>query len=407
MKKLFLIIKLAFEGILANKFRVFLSVLSVAVGVFAVIMMTAIGEGAKHQVAKEFSAFGTDMFFIAPGKTDTKSLNFNISQSLDLTILTEKDLNVLKKIENIEYFSPINIVGGMVFYNNRPSQQSFILSVFPQFFKMREYNILEGRIFNEDEVKNKNPVCVLGLNAKNELFDKENAVEKTITIKGKAFRVVGVLDKSPVAFRMFGVDFDNIVYLPFGSSEIISGEKPKILRILIKVKDEKLINQTIEEVKKELLALRQGEENFTILKQEDILKILDSITNVLIALISAIAAISLFVGGIGIMNIMLVSVNERVKEIGLRKAIGAKKIDILLQFLTEAIFITVLGGIVGILGVIGLAKIISLFIDFYPVVELKYVILAIGGCFLSGIIFGILPAIKAANLDPIKALRHE
>jgi len=407
MKKFFVFSKLAFEGILAHKFRAFLSTLSVAIGVFAVIMMTAVGEGAKQQIEKEFSSFGTDMFFVVPGKIDIKNLNFNTSQSLDLTILTEEDVKALGKIENVEYVSPITIVGGLAFYNNKPAQQAFILSVYPQFFKMGEYKLLEGRIFDENEVKNKKPVCVLGINAKNDLFGQESALGKKITIKGKNFEVVGVLDKSPIAFRMFGVDFDNIVYLPFGSSQIINNEKPRILRILVKNKDGRLIDQTIQKAKDELLILRNGEENFTILKQEDVLKILDSITNVLIALVSAIAAISLFVGGIGIMNIMLVSVSERVKEIGLRKAIGARKSDILLQFLTEAIFITVLGGILGILGGVGVSRLISLWGNFSPVVSVKYAFLAIFGCFLVGLFFGILPAMKAANLNPIEALRHE
>lgn len=408
MNKIIKIFLLGIEGIFTHKLRSFLSMLGVTVGVFSVIMLVSLGEGSKKQIEKEFSGFGTNLIFVTPGKIDpTQPQMFNPAQVFETSTLTENDVTVIESIEAIKYTTPIDIIGGSVSFQNKPSPQSFTLSVYPEFFSIRESSLLEGRLFTREEIGKKEIVCVLGINTKKEFFGEESAVGKKIIIKDVPIKVVGVLDKSPVAFRMFGFDFDSVVYVPFGTSQIISSRPPQIFRILVQAKEEKEIGRVAEEIKNSLKETREGREDFSVLRQEDILKILNSILNILIAFISAIAGISLFVGGIGIMNIMLVSVNERVKEVGLRKAVGARKSDILFQFLTEAVLITLFGGGLGITGAFFLSEIISQFTAFAPVITFKYLILALGVAFFVGVIFGTAPAIKAANLDPIEALRHE
>lgn len=400
-------IKTALLSIWSNKFRSFLTVLGIIVGVFSVVLLMALGRGAKDQIADQFTDLGTNLIFVVPGKVDpSKPTTFNPATSIGTNTLTTKDVSDIKTVTGVKYVAPIDVIGGQIKYNSKVSLQSFALALWPEYFSIRNIELTSGRLFTQEEMEHKDPVCVLGEKSKEDLFGNEDAVNKKILIRGKELTVIGVLGKSPVAFRLFGFDFDSIVYIPFTLAKDISGTS-NIFRILIQLENKGETDKVISGIKAAVLKNHQGTEDFTVLKQEDILKILDSVLDILTILIVAIAAISLVVGGIGIMNIMLVSVTERTKEIGLRKAVGATRGNILTQFLTESILLSFLGGIIGVLGAEVFSILITKIIKFTPVISLRAVLLALGVAFGVGVIFGTIPALKAARLDPIDALRHE
>lgn len=401
--------KVAIFNIWLNKTRSFLTVLGIVIGVSAVITLIALGQGARNQIVREYESLGSDLIFVSPGKVDyRRGMRFNPLATIGGSTLTKSDLERVKKdCSSVKYVIPLNLVSGVIMNKERKeSPLSMTIATNADFVKIRNLRIQEGRVFNSIEEKNKEKVCVLGKNTAEDLFNNQKKIGETIYIRNIPFKVIGVLDQSSAAFKMFGIDMDSVVYIPFDTgSEILGSEN--IMRIFIQAKNSESIDKAVEEIKKAILANHHNNEDFSVIRQEDVLSILNTILAIITSLISGIAAISLIVGGIGIMNIMLVSVSERIKEIGLRKAVGATNNDILLQFLSEAICLSFLGGIIGIGLSMIIVELIPRFIDFHPQILSYSIILAFGISFLVGIIFGVAPAIKASRLDPIEALRHE
>jgi len=400
--------KIALGALWSNKVRAFLTILGVIIGVFAVVLLVAIGQGTKDQVAEQLTSFGTNLFFIAPGKIDTTQIrNFNPLTSLGNNTLTSNDLTALEKSPLVKNALPLSLINTPPRYQGKLSLSSIVLATYPGIFELKGMEIKQGRAFTRSDLENKKAVVVLGPNSAKDLFGEEDPLGKKINLKDKDFEVIGVVDKSPVGVRVFGLDFDNIVYLPFTTGQEFNNNSLQILRIVVQTTSKEGLDQAVEEARRIMLASHQGNDDFTVLRQEDVLKILDSVLSILTIMITAIAAISLIVGGIGIMNIMLVSVTERTKEIGLRKAVGATKVDILIQFLTESALLSLLGGLLGIGSAYGASQLIKRFFNLTPTLTPKSVLLAFGLALGIGIFFGVAPAIRAARLDPIEALRHE
>ncbi|TAN57312.1 FtsX-like permease family protein [Patescibacteria group bacterium] len=399
-------IKLAFISIWSNKVRALLTMLGVIIGVFAVVELLAIGEGVKSFVTKEIEGLGSNLIAILPGKME--SGQFNPSSGIGVSTLTNDDVRVLKEdVSSIEAVSPMMLISSPIKYGDKSAPSALVLGATPDIFKVRDTKLDSGRVFEQKDEDEKERVIVLGYPIAQSIFGDENAIGKKVIIRGEEIEVIGVLEKPKQSASPFGgQSFDDAVYLPFSAGiELTNTEQ--VFRIVAKIKSDTDVKEAKEEIKKVILKNHKDSEDFTVFTQEDMVDLVGTILDVMRALLGALGAISLLVGGIGIMNIMLVSVTERTREIGIRKAIGASQLDILIQFLIESLILSLLGGGVGLGLSFGAAYIVKTKADFEPVITPEFIILAIAFSVLIGVIFGVAPAIRAARLDPIKALKYE
>jgi len=398
--------KSSIRSVLKNKSRTLLTTLGVIIGVTSVILLTSIGNGLKTYINQQFETLGSNTVYVSPGKIFSDSGGFNRSganaSAMISTSFTQKDLNNLKRnlksnlvmpmkttsgeIKSKEIKKTVAIVGTDYLYgpnnNTSPSEGN-------------------GRWFTKEEEDKKSNVLILGYSIASDLFPSSNALGKKIIVSGKSYKIIGVNDKKGGGFG--GSGLDDYIYVPLEVANNLSGDE-KIQQIVVKVPDKNQIENTKQEIKT-ILSKYYDEDAFSVFDSAQLLNSINAIISTLTIALTGIAAISLVVGGIGIMNIMLVTVSERTREIGLRKAIGAYPQAILIQFLFEAIILSGIGGIIGIiLGSLG-TIIIN---NFFPAkVTPGSIILAFGVSFLVGIIFGVTPARKASKLSPIEALRYE
>jgi putative ABC transport system permease protein len=394
----------AIFAVSANKVRSGLTILGIVIGIASVIAMISIGQGAKLQITQSIEGLGSNILTVMPGGTRIGAMFMGRGSA---QTLKEDDINVLKPIEGVLDVVPITQRTFQIIAPNGNNTRTTIIGATEKIFAVREISIESGSIFNEDQVRNIAKVAVLGKNIAQDLFGDEDPVGKKIRISGINFKVIGVAAPKGGAI---GLVFDDMVYVPITTMQKMLARSEYLNSILIKAENKDLLPQIQEEA-----TLRLAEKHnvdpqnpdFSIISQEDILSTLTQVTNTMTIFLAAIAGISLIVGGIGIMNMMLTSVTERTREIGLRKAIGAKNKEILAQILTESVLLTFLGGAIGIfLGwLISLG--ISKFAQISTQVSLSSIFLAFGVCSAIGIFFGWWPAQKAAKLNPIEALRYE
>jgi len=399
---LFESIRLAIEALLSNKGRSALTMLGVIIGVLAVISLVAIGEGAKAYVTKELMGIGSNLMVVTPGKSKTSG-GPPIEGANSAKKLTYEDSEFLaRRASSLKNVAPIVLGTGKVKYENR-SRDTTVLGVTYEFQQVRNLHVEIGSFVNSDDVEARRRVCVLGRLVKQELFGESNPLGKMVKINDVSFRVVGIMEKKGVTF---GFNIDDLVFIPIKTAQELY-DTDKIYEILAAAASEKEVDEAKRQIT-QLLTKRHREEDFTITTQAAMLETMNSILTTLTWVLGAIAGISLVVGGIGIMNIMLVSVTERIREIGIRKAVGAKRRDILSQFLVESITISSVGGLLGVLLGIGLARGLSFSFPALPVqISLWSVLLALSFSVCVGVFFGVYPARKASKLDPIVALRHE
>jgi putative ABC transport system permease protein len=403
------IINEAWNSLNSNRMRSILTTLGIIIGVAAVIAMIAVGTGAQDTILNQISGIGTNLLFVFEGNEE--------NDSVTVSPLTMQDANAIGEAfaaPHVELVAPVIQGNGVVKYGGE-SKSTQILGVTSAFQDVRNYELTEGDFINDENINGRASVALIGVDVAEQLFGQsENLVGLTITIEGQPFRIIGVL--APKGGGQFGSQ-DDIVLVPITTarSRLLNRDQGKVDIIYIKAISADSVPEATSEVQ-EILRKRHrttlGEDDFTIYSQQDFLSLASTITNVFRIFLSGIAGISLLVGGIGIMNIMLVSVTERTKEIGLRKAIGAKKKDILIQFLSESSLLSLFGGILGIiLGWIISAAIGSIAksqgIAFQPQVDFSAILLATLFSTAVGLFFGIYPANKAANLEPVEALRHE
>jgi len=399
----------AWNSLYSNKMRSILTTLGIVIGVAAVIAMIAIGTGAQDTILNQISGVGTNLLFVFEGNEEDGSINVNP--------LTMQDSNAIGEVfaaPHVDLVAPVIQGSGVIKFSGE-SKSTQIFGVTPNFQAVRNYELMEGEFITEENVNGRASVALIGVDVAEQLLGQsENLVGKTVTIEGQPFRIIGVL--APKGGGQFGSQ-DNVVLVPITTarSRLMAREQGKVDIIYIKAISADSVPEATSEVQ-EILRKRHrtklGEDDFTIYSQQDFLTLASSITNIFKIFLSGIAGISLLVGGIGIMNIMLVSVTERTKEIGLRKAIGAKKKDILVQFLTESSLLSMLGGILGIILGWIISSLIGSFataqgVAFQPQVDLGAIFLATIFSTAVGLFFGMYPANKAANLEPVEALRHE
>ncbi len=405
-------IKMAVRALLLNKTRSFLTMLGIIIGITAVIILISAGEGAQELIVNRVKGIGSNLLFILPGGSGKSKFEAPASaQGIIVTSLVEEDVKSLRNKNLAPDLASVDPeVRGQfdVAYNNQDEVTS-VTGEDENYYLVRNLPLASGSWFSKADVDGMTQVAVLGSKIKDDLFGAEDPIGKVIKIKQISFRVVGVT--APKGVGAFGVDQDSQVVVPVSTAQKLLLGISHYNLITVQVDDENLIPQAQDEIAKILRNNHKisdpNKDDFSVRNPQDALDLLSSITSALTIFLGAIAGISLVVGGIGIMNIMLVSVTERTREIGLRKAIGARRKDILFQFLIEAVMLTIVGGIIGVilgyLGAVAVAKIGK----WQPIVTISSVLLAVGVSGLFGLVFGIYPANKASKLSPIEALRYE
>ena len=405
----FKLLGLAWKALLRNKIRTSLTMLGIIIGVGAVITMVSIGEGSKQSIRSQLSGMGSNMITIRPFSNSTVGGGANLGSSGLQTLKVEDVVSIQKQATLITNVSPAVSSRGQAI-NASLNWPTTLQGVSPSYLYIRDWKLQSGITFNEDDVNSSGKVCLLGQTVMNNIFTGgENPVGKIIRFNKIPFKVIGVLEKK--GENTFGQDQDDIILAPYTTVQNRILAINYIQNIYASAIDENSSDgatKEITDILRENHNLKNSEDdNFTVRTQAELISTMSSTSQLLTVLLTAIAAISLLVGGIGIMNIMYVSVTERTKEIGLRMAIGARGIDILLQFLTEAILISVTGGIIGMVLGITAAKLVTLFLSWPTLVSQSSVILSFVICSVTGVFFGYYPAQKASRLDPIEALHYE
>lgn len=405
--KLSNLLRIAWRAIIRNKVRTLLTMLGIIIGVAAVIAMTAIGEGSKQSIESQITSMGSNMIMIMPLSNNQGGVRVDASsvQSLD-----EKDVTALQK--NSVYmnaFSPVVSVKGQVI-NGAYNWNTTIQGVYPQFLFIRSWDLKDGASFTDQDVNAAAKVCLVGLTVVANLFpDGEDPIGKSIRFKNIPFKIIGIMSKK--GNNSFGQDQDDIILTPVTTVQkriLATTYYQYIYAAALNEKATDSATAEVEAILRRTHKLTEATENdFTVRTQAELVKILTSTSSILTILLTVIAGISLVVGGIGIMNIMYVSVTERTKEIGLRMSLGARGRDILMQFLIEAILISITGGLIGIVMGISSTKLVTLFMKWPTAVSESSVLLSFLVCFVTGVFFGYYPALKASKLDPIEALRYE
>lgn len=396
-------IRIALEGLLANRFRAFLTILGMVIGVFSVVVLVSLGQGAKNYVLSEFQGLGSNLIIIQPGKTDRKS-RFSHPVGISQKKMTEADVIALqRKAFHLE------AVTGVVFGSStaRYAEASNNISVFgcnEQFPQIISVSVGSGSFFNKEEVEFGRRVAVIGSKVAENLFGNEEPLGKPVKLGESEFRVIGVLANMG---DKLGINFDEFAFIPTSSALKLFNED-KLFGIRAKSLSKSSSDAAVEEVRSILLERRDGEEDFTIITQTAIMDSMGTILGMLTFVLGGIAGISMLVGGIGIMNMMLVSVTERISEIGIRRAVGATRGDILRQFLYEALVLSLLSGILGLCFAGIATAIISSFTGSFRLTPPLWIIpLAALLCLAVGVFFGLWPARKAASIEVLDALRHE
>jgi putative ABC transport system permease protein len=392
----------ALESLKANRLRSVLTMLGVIIGVAAVILLVSLGEGTKNYVEEQFAGLGSNILIVTPGKIETRGGPPVIGAAKHK--LTLSDSRILEKKGYLfGGVAPVVFGTAEVRFGSR-SRNVPVLGVTPSFSPVRNLHVEIGSFVTESDVEAKRRVCILGRTVKQELFGNANALGQILKVSGGRFRVVGIMQRKGVSL---GIDLDDIVFVPVRTAQDLF-DTDALLEIILSVRNKNDIESAKELAKSLLFKNHNRHEDFTITNQAAMLSALYTILDTLTYVLGGIATISLLVGGIGIMNIMLVTVKERTNEIGIRKAVGARDRDILVQFLLESTALSSSGGIAGMLvGVLG-AHGIQLLVPKLPIeVPSWAIVLAFTFSVFVGIFFGVYPARKAAALHPIEALRYE
>ena len=393
-------IRLSLGAVFSHRLRSFLTALGIAVGVAAVVLLTSLGEGVHRFVLSEFTQFGTNLIGINPGKTTTVGISGAIISNV--RPMTLEDAQAMKRIPEVTAVVPVVQGNAPVEFEKR-SRRTYIFGVGPEAPAVWRFNVAKGQFLPPDDPRSPRALVVLGSKVQNELFGTRNPLGQRVRIGGERYRVVGVMESKG---QMLGFDLDDAVYIPAARAlSLFNRESLMEIDLLYAVGAG--AGQVAERARKLLIA-RHGSEDFTITTQEQMLDVLGSILNILTLAVGAVGGISLLVGGVGILTIMIIAVNERTAEIGLLRALGAGRRQILALFIGEAVVLASIGGLAGLVIGTGGAWLLGIAVPALPThTPWSYVVLAELLAAVIGLAAGVLPAVRAANLDPIEALRAE
>ena len=402
-------LRIALRALRINKMRSFLTMLGIIIGIAAVIAMMAVGSGASYVISEQIASIGSNILLVIPGSTTSGGIR---TGSGGVQTLTYDDSRAIQsECPSVDMSAPTVRGSGQVVYGNQ-NWSTLLMGSTPELFVIREWPAAAGRSLTTSDVDGAAKVCILGQTVASNLFGAEDPLGKMIRIKKVPFTVVGILERKGQSPQ--GTDQDDVVFVPLRTAQrkLLGGQFPNTVgAILVKAKSEEQLGQAEEEINS-LLNQRHRmtdakDPDFSVRNLSEILAVAEQSAKAMSFLLGAVASISLIVGGIGIMNIMLVSVTERTREIGIRMAIGAKRNDILLQFLTEAVLLTILGGLIGIALGAGGATVVSKLLSWPTLISPLSITVAVLFSGAVGIFFGFYPARKAAGLNPIEALRYE
>lgn len=401
------LLKVAINALKRNKMRSFLTMLGIIIGVASVITMLAIGQGSKKSIQDQIASMGSNMLFVMPGNMRMGGVQQGSSSSQRLTVA---DIKAIKtECDAIIAVSPEVRSSGQAVYGNS-NWPTTIYGGSEQYLEIRSWSVVSGRNITDSEAEGSAKVCLLGRTVADELFGEGvDPTGETLRFKNIPFKIIGILSKK--GQNSFGQDQDDVIIAPYTTVQkrILAQTHIQSIQMSARSAEESVLAESqVEEVLRRTHRLRENEDNdFEIRSQEELATTMTSVTEILTILLGAIAGISLLVGGIGIMNIMYVSVTERTREIGLRMSVGGRSVDILLQFLIESILLSVFGGLIGIVIGFGASSVVEALTSWPISVMWGSVILAFVVCTLIGVFFGWYPARRASDLDPIDALRFE
>ena len=402
-------IKISLRALRVNKMRSALTMLGIIIGVAAVITMLAVGKGAQSKIAEQISAVGSNLIIVLPGSTTAGGIRL---ASGSFQNLTRADADAIRnECSAVQTTAPVLNGGVQVVYGNQ-NWATTVYGTDENMLEVRDWTLAAGRNFYEQEIRSAAKVCILGQTVAESLFGNDDPLDKAIRIKKVAFTVIGVLNTKGQS--MMGMDQDDIVYVPVTSAQRnLFGRwfAGSIRTIMVKAVSTQALERAEEQIR-ELLRQRHRlapgqEDDFTVRNLTQMMQMAEQASKVMALLLAAVAGVSLLVGGIGIMNIMLVSVTERTREIGIRMAVGAKTWDIRTQFIIEALILSLIGGLIGVLLGITTAQMLSFFAEWTVSFSLVSILMSFGFSGIVGIFFGFYPAYKASLMNPIDAVRHE
>lgn len=401
---LFDYLKIASRALWSNKARSILTMLGVVIGVFSVITFLSIGEGLKAEVERQFKGFGSNLLIIVPGKVEGFE---SFGNTIGASTLSLKDVEAIKSQSNkIESVSPFMIVSAVVKFNSKTVPGPMVIGTDANLPQVQNMEFAQGIFFNSLQENQRARVAVLGGTAKERIFAQDQALGKEFEMLGQRFTVIGSLKKNESEFSLGGGGPEDFIYIPLPTAQELT-KSEQIARLLAKALSSVKIEEAQNELKNIILANHGGSDDFSVLRQDELLDLFNNLFGKLTTAVSGIGAISLLVGGIGIMNIMFVSVTERTREIGLRKAVGATNANILLQFLTEATILSLIGGGLGVVGAYVVTFALKKAVNLPATITWQSIILAAGISIAVGVIFGIVPAFRASRKNSIEALRYE
>ncbi|MGI9027586.1 MAG: ABC transporter permease [Candidatus Saccharimonadales bacterium] len=401
-------LRMARSSIKAARFRSFLTMLGIIIGVVSVITTVSLGEGVKRQVSGQTNIVGNDLITIRPGSLVKRDAagnidGINILSFLSASKVTNKDLQSVQKNPDISVAVPLSIISGTPSIGEEHLNQAFIMATDQNLPKVINQSVEFGNFFGETDKDRK--VAVIGIGIAEKLFKENVPLGKTFQLRGQDFIVRGVFERFPTNPLSPEADFNNAVFIPYESATALVKDDLTIYEILARPKDPGQIDQTIAGLTASLKENHAGQDDFTVLRQDEMAAVANSVLGLVTTSVTIMAAVSLFVGGVGIMNVMLVSVTERTREIGIRKAVGATNRQIQSQFLVEAMVISIWGAAIGI----GLSGVINVLLriltNLEPTITWPVVVVSAGVSVAVGIVFGLIPAVKASRKDPIEALR--
>lgn len=398
-------LKLARTSIQENRTRSFLTCLGIAIGVASIILILSLMGSISQLIAGQVKNIGANLIVVRP--KSTKDIvtgvieELTASNSYQKSNLTLKDIGIISELENITAVAPIAISTNTVVTDKNQINSVVVLGTQEDFIKIQPLDLKYGSFINE----NSENTVVVGHMLSLKLFNTMNAVGKTLTLMGEKFIVSGVLSQVEESINFSNVDFDNALIMNIGALDKVSGST-QIQQINIKTKNTASLMEVTKNIQKNLMEYKKGENNFMVISGKQITHPASSLFSVVSSMLALVAGISLVVGGIGVMNIMLVSVAERTHEIGVRKAVGASSQNILMQFLFEALILSLMGGVLGLVLGYMLAFFISIMTPFKPYISVEIILMTFLTTLIVGVLFGIYPALKAATKNPIDSLKH-
>lgn len=395
------LVKMSFGAVAGHRLRSVLTMLGIAIGIAAVILLTSIGAGIREFVLSEFTQFGTNLIALNPGKAATTGSPGALAGTIRK--LTIEDAEALRRLPQVEATMPVAFGNARVEHGER-GRDVFVYGVTSDMPQVWKFGVRQGRFLPEGDPRHGSPLVVLGTKLKHEVFGDANALGERVRIGGRPFRVIGVMEPKG-QFLQF--DLDDTVFVPVSEAMSLFN-RDELFEIDVVYRSARFTSEVVSGIKRVMRDRHDGEEDFTVTDQQSMLDVLGRIIGVVSSAVGAIGGISLVVGAIGILTMMWISVNESTSEIGLLRALGATRGQVLAHFLLQASLLSTAGGAAGILAGMGIARLLRLFLPRLPVrTPPEYVVAALLVSFLVGLLSGVLPARRAAGLDPIEALRAE